>query len=63
MNFFDITKKYYKLACMDGVILTWAIVPSQYCFKTWWKVVQKELSDIKYNNIISTILCYNLLLK
>jgi hypothetical protein len=51
MNDFDITKKCYKLACMDGV-KTWAIVPSQYSEKTWWKVVKKELSDIKYNNII-----------
>jgi hypothetical protein len=43
------------LAYMDGV-KTWAIVPSQYSIKTWWKVVWKELSDIKYNNIISIIL-------
>jgi hypothetical protein len=33
MNFFDITKKCYKLACMDSV-KTWAIVPNQYFVKT-----------------------------
>jgi hypothetical protein len=38
INAFDITKKCYKLACMDGV-KTWAIVPFQYSVKTWWKVV------------------------
>jgi hypothetical protein len=54
MNIFDTTKKCYKLAYMDGVE-TWAIMPSQYSFKTQWKVVKKELSDIKYNNIISII--------
>jgi hypothetical protein len=54
MNVFDTTKKCYKLACMDGVNWhVWTFVPSQYPFKTWWKVVYKELSDIKYNNIIS----------
>jgi hypothetical membrane protein len=52
MNVFYITKKCYKLACVDS-IKTWAIVLSQYSIKTWWKVVKKELSDIKYNNIIS----------
>jgi hypothetical protein len=62
MNVFDITKKCYKLACMDGV-KTWAIVPSQYSFKTWWKVVKKELSDIKYNNIISIILYLYFIIK
>jgi hypothetical protein len=55
MNVFYIKKKCYKLACVDDV-KTWAIVPSQYSKKTWWKVVQKELGDIKYNNIISIIL-------
>jgi hypothetical protein len=54
MNVFEITKKSYKLACVDGA-KTWAIVLSQYSEKTWWKVVYKELSNIKYNNIISII--------
>jgi hypothetical protein len=32
MNFFDITKKYYKLACMNYV-KTCAIVPFQHSVK------------------------------
>jgi hypothetical protein len=56
----DTTKKCYKLACMDSVKTTF--LPSQYSFKTWWKVVYKEQSDIKYNNLISIILYYDFII-